>query len=55
MLWRNVTAQGNEAGAIDYARDWKMENVQLQTEEGEPVKVSNSMNVVAPRVVKRKD
>jgi polygalacturonase len=46
----NVAAQGNEAGSIDYARDWKMTNVKLKTRDGAPVKVSNSERVESPVV-----
>ncbi len=53
VKWLNVTAQGTEAGAIEYARDWTMTNVKLQTEDGEPVKVSNSKNVEAPQVSRK--
>ena len=52
VKWVNVTAQGNAAGSIEYARDWKMKNVQLRTTNGENVKVANSENVQMPQVVK---
>lgn len=53
VTWANVTAEGNEAGLIEYARDWKMTNVHLQTTDGGIVKVSNSTNVDAPDVTKK--
>ena len=52
VKWVNVTAQGNAAGSIEYARDWKMKNVQLRTASGENVRVTNSENVQMPQVVK---
>lgn len=52
VKWMNITAEGREAGSIEYARDWTMKNVRLRTHDGEPVKVSNSENVNTPEVVK---
>ena len=49
----NVTAEGREAGAIEYARDWTMQNVKLKTNDGAPVKISESANVQAPEVLKQ--
>jgi Glycosyl hydrolases family 28 len=46
----NVSAQGNEAGSIDYARNWTMSNVKLKTKDGAPVKMSNTEKVEAPIV-----
>jgi hypothetical protein len=50
IVWRNVTAQGQEAGTIEYARNWKMENVRLRTPTGAPVRITNSTQVAAPAV-----
>ncbi len=50
--WRNITAEGREAGFIEYARDWKMKNVRLRTQDGAPVKVANSEKVDTPEVVR---
>lgn len=49
----NITAQGKEAGFIEYAADWTMRNVKIQTDNGENVKVSNSKNVEMPVAEKR--
>ena len=49
----NITAQGNEAGAIDYARNWTMTNVKIKTMDGAPLKVSNSSDVGTPQVSKQ--
>ena len=46
----NVAAQGNEAGSIDYARNWTMHNVKLTTLDGAPVRVTGSVKVEAPVV-----
>ena len=46
----NVTAQGNEAGSIEFAKDWTMQNVNLQTANGENVQIKNSDNVQSPQV-----
>jgi hypothetical protein len=49
----NITAQGQEAGIIEHASDWTMKNVKLKTQSGEAVKITNSKNVDAPKVVKQ--
>ena len=52
VKWINITAQGREAGVIEYASDWTMQNVNIRTSDGEAVKLSNSQNVATPKVVK---
>lgn len=49
----NITAQGNEAGAIEYARNWTMSNVKLKTLDGAPLKVANSEDVRTPEISKQ--
>ena len=51
VRWVNVTAQGQEGGFIEYARDWTMKNVRLQTRNTAPVKISNCENVDMPELV----
>src|SRR5215213_4876551 len=53
VTFSNITAQGKEAGAIQYAENWKMENVKIQTDSGENVKISDSKNVDAPQASKK--
>src|SRR3989440_3088897 len=53
VKFADVTAQGLEAGTIEYARDWIMRNVKLRTRDGVPVKLANSERVEAPDVVKQ--
>jgi polygalacturonase len=53
VKWMNISAQAEKAGGIDYASDWTMTNVKLQTADGELVKVSNSKNVGTAQVSKR--
>ena len=48
----NINAQGNAAGAIEYAKNWTMENVNLKTLNGEKVEIKNSTNVESPKVLK---
>jgi polygalacturonase len=48
----NVTAQGNESGSIESARNWTMTNVQLHTSDGKDVKLTDCQNVEAPKVTK---
>jgi hypothetical protein len=51
VKFSNIKAQGILSGSIEYARDWKMQNVTLQTDDGAEVKISESKNVEAPRVL----
>ena len=53
VKWLNMTAQANEAGSIENARDWTMINVELRTADGKPVKLSDCKNVQTPTVIKR--
>ena len=50
IKFSNVTAEGNEAGSIEYARNWTMRNVKLKTRDGAPVKIFNSQKVDSPPV-----
>ena len=52
IRWENITAHGQEAGSIDWARDWTMKNVKFFTSDGLPAKSSNSENVALPEVVR---
>src|SRR5947209_5498268 len=53
VRWANVTAQAQEAGAIEHARDWTMKNVHLRTTTGDPVKLNDCQNVETPEVSKQ--
>ena len=48
----NITAQGVDAGVIQYARNWTMRNVKLQTESA--LKISNAENVEEPQITRIK-
>src|ERR1044071_7277271 len=49
----NVTAEGEESGFIEHARDWQMQNVKVRTKSGEPVKLTDTTNVESPAVSKK--
>jgi hypothetical protein len=49
----NIAAQGNEAGSIEYARNWMMTNVKLKTLDGAPLKIANSEGVRTPEIMKQ--
>jgi len=51
VSFTNVTAQGVDAGSIEYARSWTMRNVRLKTQG--PLKISNAQNVESPEIVKQ--
>jgi len=52
VRWANVTAQGKQAGSIEFARDWTMKNVNLVTADGRSVELSNCQSVETPQVMK---
>jgi hypothetical protein len=45
VTFTNITAEGNQAGSIEYASNWTLKNVRLKTKSGEAVKISNSREV----------
>ncbi|HEY2865502.1 MAG TPA: hypothetical protein VGJ02_00295 [Pyrinomonadaceae bacterium] len=53
VTFANITAEGNSAGSIEYASDWKMENVRLETADGAPVNITNSKSVEEPVVTRK--
>ena len=53
VQFSNITVSGDDAGAIEYAKDWTMKNVKIKTAGGENVKITNSQNVDAPEASKR--
>jgi polygalacturonase len=53
VIFSNITAKGKEAGTVQYAENWKMQNVKIQTESGENIKVTNSREVEMPSVIKK--
>jgi polygalacturonase len=50
VTFSNLTAQGESAGSIEYAADWRMINVELTTAKADALKVTNSKNVELPVV-----
>lgn len=48
VTFRHVRAEGQTAGSIEYARDWKFEDVVLRTGDGSRVSVKSSEGVRAP-------
>jgi len=53
VTFSNVTAEGEEAGFIEHARGWTMRGVRLRTAKGEPVKITDSVNVESPEVARK--
>lgn len=53
VTFSNVTAEGDDAGFIEHARDWKMKGVRVITPKGTPVKITDSVNVESPEVVRK--
>lgn len=52
VTFSNVSAEGEEAGFVEHARDWAMKDVRLRTANGEPLKLTDCANVDSPSVVK---
>lgn len=53
VRWRKVDAQGDDAGAIAFARDWRMDDVRLHVPTGASVRIPDSRDVEAPVVTTR--
>ncbi|HEX8686254.1 MAG TPA: glycosyl hydrolase family 28 protein [Pyrinomonadaceae bacterium] len=53
VTFSNVTAEGEEAGYIEHARDWRMRGVRVRTPQGEPVRLTDAVNVESPEVSKK--
>ena len=53
VTFSNVTAEGEEAGFIEHARNWTMRDVRIKTPTGEPVKIAESVSVEKPEVIKK--
>lgn len=49
----NISVSGNDAGTIEFAKDWKMKNVEIKTDSGENVKITKSENVEKPEASKK--
>jgi hypothetical protein len=48
-----VRADGRESGFVEHARDWTMRDVELRTDKGEPLRLTDATNVEQPRIVPR--
>jgi polygalacturonase len=53
VRWRNVSAEGEDAGSIEWARGWRMENVRVRTPGGAAVRITNAVDVDAPVAERR--
>jgi polygalacturonase len=52
VKWVNIKAEASGAGIIENARDWTMTNVELRTEDGKPVRMTDCKNVAIPKVIR---
>lgn len=48
VTFRDVRAEGQTAGTIEYARDWKFEDVKVETGDGSRIRITNSEGVREP-------
>lgn len=53
VVFSNITAEGDEAGTIENAENWKFENVRIKTTSGENVKIADSKNINSPVASKK--
>ncbi|MBV8857825.1 MAG: right-handed parallel beta-helix repeat-containing protein [Acidobacteria bacterium] len=53
VTFADINAEGEETGFVEHARDWQMRNVKVRTTKGEPLKLTNALNVESPEVVKK--
>jgi polygalacturonase len=53
IRFARVRADGRESGFVEHARDWTMRDVELRTDKGEPLRLTDATNVEQPRVVPR--
>ena len=51
LQWKDVRIQAEEAGEINHARDWTMENVSLYLPVSEKIELNNAVNVELPEYV----
>lgn len=49
----NISVSGNEAGTIEFGKNWRMKNVKIKTDSGENVKVLKSQNIDMPEVTRK--
>ena len=49
LSWKEVSIEAREAGLVNHAADWKMENVLLSTEENEALKLQHCERVELPQ------
>jgi len=52
VTFANIIAQGTDAGIIEYAHNWTMRNVKLQTKTD--LKISHAENVETPQLLQQK-
>ncbi len=48
VTWKNVSISADKAGSISHARDWTMENVSLEVEDGGKIRMEDCENVGQP-------
>ena len=54
VTFSNISAEGNSAGSIEYASNWKLTNVKLKTKSRDAVKISNSRSVSVSDIAQNK-
>lgn len=45
IRFRNIEARAGQAGTIEHARDWTLENVRITAADGQPVRILQSTNI----------
>jgi hypothetical protein len=55
VRFSDVDVEATDAGSIEYARDWTMDDVVLRTDDGGNVELSHTRSVERPRAVEASD
>jgi len=55
LVWENITIDAKEAGIVNYANDWRMENVSLKIKTGNSIELNNCMRVDQPEIILLED
>ena len=53
VSFSNISVSGNDAGTVEFGKNWTMKNVKIKTDSGDNIKVTNSQNVEMPEVSKK--
>jgi len=50
LIWENITIEADEGGSVNYASNWKMENVNLKLKKGNSIELNNAVDFEQPNI-----